>query len=188
MIGGILAAGLLLAEVSPYAPAQIIPASEKTASGETVAADAGKPARRARLPFERRKEHQFQGVVTYDFGKTASGEKTHIYRLMGKGGAVLDVTDFGARAVRAYSPGKSGALTDTIGGPNDVIDFEKAGVLEKVWTIFPVRRPDSTSLVFTLDAGTNGVSKIIHTLDSKNLWTTETTRGTNATIRSERKL
>lgn len=61
-------------------------------------------------------------------------------------------------------------------------------MLEKVWTIFPVRRPDSTSLVFTLDEGTNSVSKVIHTLDAKNLWTTETTRGTNAMVRAERKI
>lgn len=157
---------------------------------ETPQVEVAKPKleRRARPMRERRLEGQIPGLVTYDFGKTASGERTHIYRIMGQGGAVLDVTDYGAQAVRAYSPGKTGALTETLGGPNDVLGYEKAGKLEKVWKMTPIRRPQMTGLVFTLDEGTNGIAKIVHTLDAKNLWTTETTRGTNATEKTEKHL
>lgn len=147
-----------------------------------------KDARRARPMRERRLSGEIPGLVTYDFGKTASGERTHLYRIMGQGGAVLDVTDYGAQAVRAYSPGKTGALTEILHGPDDVIGYEKAGNLQKVWKMTPIRRPQMTGLVFILDEGTNGVAKIVHTLDAKNHWTTETTRGTNATEKVERRL
>ena len=133
------------------------------------AAVASKPPSRARTPLERRRDGAVPGIVTYDFGKTASGERTHIYRIMGKGGAVLDLTDYGARAVRAYKPGVTGRLTETIGGPDSVIDYEKAGDLAEVYRMKPIRTPDMTGLVFTLET-TNGVKKVTHTLDKANLW------------------
>ena len=166
--------------ISPYAPAQIIPASQKTAElksavGSRVprdrnadSANAAKPPRRARPPHERRKEGAIPGLVTIPFGKTASGERTHLYRIMGQGGAVLDFTDYGARLVRAYLPDTTGALADyAIGGRASVIDYEKAKETAPVYKMTPIRRPRATGLVFENE------SRIFYILDSDNCLTCE---------------
>ena len=149
--------------ISPYAPAQIIPASQKTAES--------KPPRRARPPHERRKEGAIPGLVTIPFGKTASGERTHIYRIMGQGGAVLDFTDYGARLVRAYLPDATGALADyAIGGRASVIDYEKANETAPVYKMTPLRRPRATGMVFEKE-----------TKETKETIGTKATIGTQAT-------
>ena len=173
------ASATLVAEVSPHAPAQIIPASEKTAS---------KGLRRARLPHERRKEGKIPGLVTFSYGKTASGERTHVYRIMGQGGAVMDFTDYGAKPVRCYVPDPNGDLVNVIKAKANVIDCEKAGELAEVWKMTPIRRPGATGLVFELPDGravsmkppqTNDVAKsnnsrVTYWLDAENRFTAET--------------
>ena len=144
----------VVAEVSPYAPAQIIPASEKTAVGRERTPDAPgvskKGPRRARMPFEqRKKEGKIPGLVTFSYGKTASGERTHVYRIMGQGGAVMDFTDYGAKPIRCYVPDPTGDLVNVIKAKANVIDCEKAGELAEVWKMTPIRRPGATGLVFT---------------------------------------
>lgn len=168
----VAAAGAALAwgEVSPFAPAQIIPASEKAASGDAP------QRKRARPPRARRTERPIPGLVTYSFGKTAGGARAHLYRIMGQGGAVMDFTDYGARPVRAYLPDATGALEDVLAGARrSVVDCEKAGELAKVWKMTPIRRPRATGLVFELaeNAATN---RVVYLLDAANVLSVETTR------------
>ena len=58
------------------------------------------------------------------FGKTKDGRETHLYRLNGAGGVIMDLTDFGARAVRIYTPDKFGNLADITLGFTDVSGYE----------------------------------------------------------------
>ena len=169
----------VVAEVSPYAPAQIIPASEKTAVGrERTPAAPGvskKGPRRARMPFEqRKKEGKIPGLVTFSYGKTASGERTHVYRIMGQGGAVMDFTDYGAKPIRCYVPDPTGDLVNVIKAKANVIDCEKAGELAEVWKMTPIRRPGATGLVFEPQT-TNSSVRVTYWLDAKNTWAVETT-------------
>ena len=170
----VAAAGAALArgELSPFAPAQIIPASEKSASGEAAQRP---PQKRARPPRARRTERPIPGLVTYSFGKTAGGERAHLYRIMGQGGAVMDFTDYGARPVRAYLPNATGALEDVLAGTRrSVIDCEKSGELAKVWKMTPIRRPRATGLVFELAEGV-ATNRVVYLLDAANVLSVETT-------------
>lgn len=107
------------------------------------------PARRARPPLMRRREGAIPGIVTIPYGKTASGERTHIYRIMGQGGVVADFTDYGARLLRLYAPDETGDLANIIDGfKPSVLDCEKAGDVADVWKMTPIRRPRATGLVF----------------------------------------
>ena len=183
----------VVAEVSPYAPAQIIPASEKTAVGRERTPDAPgvskKGPRRARMPFEqRKKEGKIPGLVTFSYGKTASGERTHVYRIMGQGGAVMDFTDYGAKPIRCYVPDPTGDLVNVIKAKANVIDCEKAGELAEVWKMTPIRRPGATGLVFTPPSTNNtptlvsnnrtieqsNNSRVTYWLDAENRFTAET--------------
>ena len=136
------------------------------------------PARRARPPLMRRREGAIPGVVTIPFGKTASGERTHIYRIMGQGGMVADFLDYGARPYRLYVPDATGALIDIMAGSRtSILDYEKAGDLAEVWKMTPIRRPRSTGLVFEPN-GRTGVSpvhvpRITYWLDAANTLTVE---------------
>ena len=192
----------VVAEVSPYAPAQIIPASEKAAGRARTPAAPSTPSvgsalrtdrkgpRRARLPHEqRRKEGKIPGLVTFSYGKTASGERTHVYRIMGQGGAVMDFTDYGAKPIRCYVPDQSGDLVNVIKAPKTVIDCEKAGELAEVWKMTPIRRPGATGLVFTPPSTNNtptlvsnnrtieqsNNSRVTYWLDAENRFMAETT-------------
>lgn len=155
--------------MSPYAPGQIIPASEKTTKlpFAKVREVKDKAARRARSPRERRLEGQIPGLVKIPYGKTASGKRTNIYRIMGQGGVVADFTDYGARLLRVYAPDSTGDLKNIIdGAKTSVIDCEKSGDIAEVWKMTPIRRPRATGVIFEL--GTNNVGRVIYWLDSKN--------------------
>ena len=120
-------------------------------SGRAVAPRPPQPPPRARPPRERRREGNIPGIVTIPYGKTASGERTHIYRIMGQGGVVADFTDYGARLVRLYTPDATADLANILEGfKPSVIDCEKAGELAEVWQMTPIRRPRATGLVFEL--------------------------------------
>ena len=167
--------------VSPYAPSQIIPASEKTtqmAMGGKADAQK-KAARRARSPRQRRMEGKIPGLVTIPYGKTASGKRTHIYRIMGPGGVVADFTDYGARLLRLYAPDATGELENILaGGKRSVIECEKSGDIAEVWKMTAVRRPRATGLIFEQQEvkGTNGApSKVVYWLDAGNKLTVEST-------------
>ena len=117
--------------------------------GRAVAPRPPQPARRARPPLMRRREGAIPGIVTIPYGKTASGERTHIYRIMGQGGVVADFTDYGARLVRLYTPDATADLANILEGfKPSVIACEKAGDVADVWKMTPIRRPRATGLVF----------------------------------------
>lgn len=167
--------------VSQYAPSQIIPASEKTTQRAMGGkADAQKKAaRRARSPRQRRMEGKIPGLVTIPYGKTASGKRTHIYRIMGQGGVVADFTDYGARLLRLYAPDATGELENiVVGGKSSVIECEKSGDIAEVWKMTAVRRPRATGLIFEQEEskGTNATpSKVVYWLDACNKLTVEST-------------
>lgn len=175
------AAGAATAEISPYAPSQMIPLAAPAADGGV--GGQVKPARRARPPRERRREGEIPGLVVMPYGKTASGERTHIYRIMGQGGVVADFTDYGARLVRLYAPDETGDLANVIEGfKPSVIDCEKAGDLAEVWKMTPIRRPRATGLVFEREGkttkatkGTQGTNRVAYWLDAANTLSIEST-------------
>jgi len=180
----LLAAATVLMAGTTFAETNAVPA----APSETVTViTAGKDARRARPRREIRKEGNIPGLVVFDFGKTAGGVPTHLYRIMGQGGAVLDLTDYGAQAVRAYVPGVAGKLTETLGGPDSVLDYEKAGKLAEVWQMQPIRRPQATGCAFVRTDLDGSQQKVTHLLDARNRWLTITDLGgTNAPQKVER--
>ena len=74
-----------------------------------------------------KKPHGPASVTARPFGKLATGEKAKIYRLQGKGGLVLDISDYGGRLVRCYAPDKYGNLADVTLGWNTVGEYEELG-------------------------------------------------------------
>ena len=61
------------------------------------------------------------------FGKLSDGREARLWRLVGRGGLILDVTDYGGRLVRAYAPDKHGNLADVTLGWNTPAEYEKLG-------------------------------------------------------------
>ena len=62
-----------------------------------------------------------------DFGRLSDGRETHVYRLVGAGGLILDVSDYGGRVVRLYAPDRFGNLADVTLGWNTAAEYEKFG-------------------------------------------------------------
>ena len=62
-----------------------------------------------------------------DFGKLSDGRKTKIWRLQGRGGFAVDITDYGGRVVRVYVPDRYGNLADVALGWNTAAEYEKYG-------------------------------------------------------------
>ena len=61
------------------------------------------------------------------FGKLSDGRETRIWRLTGRGGLILDVTDYGGRVVRCYAPDRYGNLADVTLGWNTAAEYERNG-------------------------------------------------------------
>jgi aldose 1-epimerase len=61
------------------------------------------------------------------FGKLSDGTETKIWRLVGRGGLIMDVTDYGGRIVRVYVPDRNGNLADVTLGWNSAAEYEKYG-------------------------------------------------------------
>ena len=51
-----------------------------------------------------------------DFGVTKYGEKAKKYILNGAGGVVLEVSDYGGKVVRLFTPDKKGKMKDVVVG------------------------------------------------------------------------
>ena len=62
-----------------------------------------------------------------DFGCLSDGRQTRLYRLVGAGGLILDVSDYGGRVVRVYAPDRFGNLADVTLGWNTAAEYEKFG-------------------------------------------------------------
>ncbi|MBQ7189156.1 MAG: galactose mutarotase [Kiritimatiellae bacterium] len=58
------------------------------------------------------------------FGKTKKGEDVHKYRMIGAGGVVMEVIDYGAHVVSLLTPDRDGKLADITLGFNDVAGYE----------------------------------------------------------------
>lgn len=61
------------------------------------------------------------------FGRLSDGRETKIWRVTGRGGLTLDVTDYGGRVVRCYAPDRYGNLADVTLGWNTVAEYEANG-------------------------------------------------------------
>ena len=61
------------------------------------------------------------------FGKLSDGREAKVWRLTGKGGLILDVTDYGGRLVRCYAPDRYGNLVDVTLGWNTAAEYERNG-------------------------------------------------------------
>ncbi len=62
-----------------------------------------------------------------DFGKLSDGREAKVWRIVGEGGLVVDVTDYGGRIVRVYAPDRHGNLDDVALGWNTAAEYEKYG-------------------------------------------------------------
>ena len=54
-----------------------------------------------------------------DFGVTKYGEKARKFILNGAGGVVLEVSDYGGKVVRLFTPDRNGAMKDVVVGFDD---------------------------------------------------------------------
>ena len=61
------------------------------------------------------------------FGKLSDGREAKIWRITGRGGLILDVTDYGGRVVRCYAPDRYGNLADVTLGWNTAAEYERNG-------------------------------------------------------------
>ena len=62
-----------------------------------------------------------------DFGKLSDGRKTKVWRLQGRDGFAVDISDYGGRVVRVYAPDRFGNLADVALGWNTAAEYEKYG-------------------------------------------------------------
>ena len=60
-------------------------------------------------------------------GKLSDGREAKVWRVQGKDGLILDVTDYGGRLVRCYAPDRCGNLADVTLGWNTAAEYEKNG-------------------------------------------------------------
>ena len=103
-------------------------AQEAAASAPASAAPATAAAPAARAPrAHARRALGSQSVTVRPFGTLKDGTKTNLYRIQGKGGLVIEVSDFGGRLVRCYAPDKFGNLADVTLGWNTPGEYEDLG-------------------------------------------------------------
>ena len=106
-----------------------------TPKGEPVAPESVKrqpqtlrhkrPQRMAHGMKERMRSRGF--VRPVNFGKLSDGREAKIWRIQGRGGLILDVSDYGGRLVRCYAPDRYGNLADVTLGWNTPAEYEKYG-------------------------------------------------------------
>ena len=103
-------------------------AQEAAASAPASAAPATAAAPAARAPrAHASRALGSQSVTVRPFGTLKDGTKTNLYRIQGKGGLVIEVSDFGGRLVRCYAPDKFGNLADVTLGWNTPGEYEDLG-------------------------------------------------------------
>ena len=84
-----------------------------------------RPQRMAHGMKERMRSRGF--VRPVNFGKLSDGREAKIWRIQGRGGLILDVSDYGGRLVRCYAPDRYGNLADVTLGWNTPAEYEKYG-------------------------------------------------------------
>lgn len=84
-------------------------------------------ARARRAEMRQRAGGMMRARSVKSFGKLADGREAKIWRIQGRGGLALDVTDYGGRVVRVYAPDRHGNLADVTLGWNTPAEYEKYG-------------------------------------------------------------
>ena len=69
-----------------------------------------------------------RGDMPKPFGRLSDGRETHVWRVTGADGMILDVTDYGGRVVRCYVPDRHGNLADVTLGWNTAAEYEANGM------------------------------------------------------------
>ena len=64
-------------------------------------------------------------VTSFAFGTLSDGQEVQLFTLVNSSGAKVCLSDYGARVVSIFVPGKDGKLDDVVPGPGDVETFEK---------------------------------------------------------------
>ena len=62
-------------------------------------------------------------------GKTSNGEVVHLVTVSNQKGMSIEVLDYGATLVSVNVPDKDGHTEDVALGYDDVLDYEKGGIL-----------------------------------------------------------
>ena len=65
------------------------------------------------------------GVADFPYGSLSSGEETRAYTVTNRSGAVLKLTDYGARVISIVVPSRDGEMKDVVVGPDNLETFEK---------------------------------------------------------------
>ena len=66
------------------------------------------------------------GTVSYEpFGTLSTGEEVTLWRLENKGGASVELIDYGSRIVKIYMPDRNGVMDDVVVGYGSLDSFEK---------------------------------------------------------------
>lgn len=66
------------------------------------------------------------GTVSYEpFGTLSTGEEVTLWRLENKGGASVELIDYGSRIVKIYMPDRNGVMDDVVVGYGRLDSFEK---------------------------------------------------------------
>lgn len=84
-----------------------------------------RPQRMPRGGMERMRNRNSARPVR--FGRLSDGRTAKIWRIQGRGGLILDVSDYGGRLVRCYAPDRYGNLADVTLGWNTPAEYEKYG-------------------------------------------------------------
>ncbi len=84
-----------------------------------------RPQRMTREMAERMRNRGYNRPMP--FGKLSDGRTAKIWRIQGRGGLILDVSDYGGRLVRCYAPDRYGNLADVTLGWNTPAEYEKYG-------------------------------------------------------------
>ena len=122
-----LCAVCLAKENAPAPAAKPAEAAAAPVAEAPVKPDARRMYRRMRNPDLSQRAGRMSASNVKPFGKLASGETAKLYRIQGRGGLILDITDYGGRLVRCYAPDKYGNLADVTLGWNTPEEYEKNG-------------------------------------------------------------
>lgn len=124
MISSMVVACALACAAQEAAPATAPAAAAPVAQKDNTAVKAS--ARKAALQ-RMRAAAKASRLAGKPFGKLSDGREAHLYRLQGRGGLILDVSDYGGRLVRCYAPDKFGNLADVTLGWNTPAEYETGG-------------------------------------------------------------
>ena len=118
-------AGCLIMAVSVLADAPKAEQAKAAAEQTPQTLRQRRPQRMPRGGMERMRNRNSARPVR--FGRLSDGRTAKIWRIQGRGGLILDVSDYGGRLVRCYAPDRYGNLADVTLGWNTPAEYEKYG-------------------------------------------------------------